>query len=158
MALTITFKEEQEIYEKCGHNYKLITGSIAFDSSYPTGGEAMDLSNQIPTDLHMVTFENKAGYSFEYDYTNKKVKAFTPNGAHSHDIKIDDDDNAATAGVAVYFDEDAAAQEDRLKFVSPTDTDGTGVTQDSTAAVAAEVANATDLSALTDVRFMAVGK
>jgi hypothetical protein len=110
MALTITYKEDEEIVEKCGHGYKLITGSIAFDSSYPTGGEAMDLSKKIPTDLHMVWFEANGGYVFQYDYANKKVKAYYADYSESTD------------GVLI------------------------------------EVANAVDLSGLTDVRFGAIGK
>jgi len=110
MGLTITFKEDQEIYEKCGHNYKIITGSIAFDSSYPDGGESLDLSKLIPTDLHLVIIEPSGGYVFTYDYTNKKV-------------------------IAYWADYDAEA-------------DG---------ALVAVLAT-TDLEALTDVRFMAVGK
>ena len=108
--MVITYKEDQEIYEKCGHNYKIITGSLAFDSSYPTNGEPMDLSKQIPTDIHMVIIEPSAGYILQYDYTNKKVKAYW------------NDYNAGADAALI------------------------------------EVTNTTDLSGLTDVRFMAVGK
>lgn len=82
--MVITYKEDLGMREKCGHGFKLVTGSIAFDSSYPTGGEAMDLSKIFPVDLHMVVIENKSGYYFEYDYTNKKVKVFNALPAHTH--------------------------------------------------------------------------
>lgn len=91
-----------------GGQLKILTGSIAFDSSYPTGGEAMDISDMF-TDLKAVFFESKRGYVFEYDYDNKKVKAMMGNN-------------------------DGAA-------------DGPLV----------EVADKTDLSALTAVKFLAVG-
>lgn len=91
-----------------GGQLKILTGSVAFDSSYPTGGEAMDISAMFNS-LKIVLFESKAGYVFEYDYANKKVKAMMGN-------------NDGTA-------------------------DGPLV----------EVADKTDLSALTAVKFLAVG-
>jgi hypothetical protein len=54
---------------------KLLTGTFSFDTSYPTGGEAFDITGKFKS-LMGVIFEPKAGYSFEYDYTNKKVKAY----------------------------------------------------------------------------------
>ena len=44
---------------------------------------------------------------------------------HSHYVRITDADNAASLGVAVYCDEDAASKTGRFLFVSPTDVDGT---------------------------------
>lgn len=88
------------------------TGTIAFDSSYATGGESLDFTS---AGLDMfrtvlgVLVETKSGYLFEYDYTNKKVKAYR-------------------------FDYDAVA-------------DGAAI----------EVANTTDLSAVTGVRVFAWG-
>ena len=57
---------------------KRVIADIAFDSSYPTNGESLT-----PADLGMyaIDFLNaspKLGYMFEYDYTNKKLKAFMP--------------------------------------------------------------------------------
>lgn len=55
------------------------TGTIAFDDSYPTGGESLDFTSaglDVFREVILVKFENKSGYSFEYDYSNKKVKAF----------------------------------------------------------------------------------
>lgn len=109
MSLTVTIDPEKGIIEKCAQNFKLLTGKIAFDSSYPTGGEALDLSNHFDRLIAFIAFEPTAGYVFIYDRTNKKVK--------------------------VYFaDYDAGA-------------DGALI----------EVADTTDLSALTAVYFMAVG-
>lgn len=100
---------DQAEVQHMSRDLRVFTGSIAFDSSYPTGGEAMDLSSKFAA-LKLVLFENDAGYVFQYDYTNKKVLAY-------------------------YYDYDAGA-------------DGTAI----------QVANATDLSALTDVRFIAFGQ
>ncbi len=109
MGVTITKKEGLGILEKCGLGIGMLTGSLAFDDSYPTGGETVDLSGYF-SDIHMVLIEPKSGYVFEYDYTNKKVLAY-------------------------YADYNGAA-------------DGALI----------EVAAAVDLSALTDVRFVAIGK
>ena len=51
---------------------KIETGSLAFDSSYPVGGEEMEFSFTPNT----VTIEPQGQYSFEYDHTNSKVKVF----------------------------------------------------------------------------------
>jgi len=109
MALTIAYDSPNEkIIAQCRSSLRIVTGTIAFSASYPTGGETFDLSNKVPK-LKVVLIENKSGYIFEYDYANKKVKVY-------------------------YCDYDAAG-------------DGALI----------EVANATDLSALTGVRFMAIG-
>lgn len=59
-----------------GGNLKVLTGTFDFDSSYPTGGEACDLSQYFKGDPLGAIFAPKAGYVFEYDATNKKVKAY----------------------------------------------------------------------------------
>lgn len=109
MALTVTKEADKTILEACGLNIRIIRGTIAFDDSYPSGGEDLDLSKELPTEVQHVIIENKSGYIFEYDYANKKVKAY-------------------------YFDYDAEA-------------DGAAI----------EVTNTGDLSAVTDVRFTAIG-
>lgn len=92
-----------------GRGLKFVTGTIAFDASYPTGGEATtDISGHF-TELLGVIFESKSGYTFSYDYTNNKVLAYVG-------------------------DNDAVA-------------DGPQ----------AQVADTTDLSAVTGVRFLAFG-
>lgn len=50
---------------------------LAFDSSYPFGGEGFNIDQRIGMHAEeMVIFENKAGYSFEWDYSNHKIKVF----------------------------------------------------------------------------------
>jgi hypothetical protein len=110
MAFTITYKEDKGMVDKCSHGFKLVTGSVAFDASYPTGGEPMDMSKVFPTELHLVLFEAAYGFVFKYEYANKKV-------------------------VAYYYDYNAA-------------NDGQAI----------QVPDTTDLSALTQVCFLAVGK
>ena len=154
-ALTISYKEDRNIADKCGHGYKMITGSFAFTGTYATGGETLDLSKLLPTDVHLVMIAPSAGYSFEYDYTNKKVKAYTPAPSHNHNL-------LAKGGLTIAED---LGLDSSQKFGKNAATDRTisssaanGGVVAAAAAAAAEVANATDLTALTDVRFIAIGK
>ncbi len=120
MALTITYKDKKSILDKCSNDQKMITGTLAFDSSYPSNGESMDLSHEIPSSIHLVLIEPKivSGemFFFAYDYTNKKVIAYHVTQAVNE------------AGAAAYT------------------------------IVVKEVTNTADLSGLTDVRFVAIGK
>lgn len=80
-AFAVTYKEDKGMVDKCSHGYKIVTGKIQMSNSYPTNGEPFDMRKIFPVDLHLVLIEHKAGYIFEYDYTNKKLKAFwTPAG------------------------------------------------------------------------------
>lgn len=109
MSATVTVKKNVNTnYQLDSHlarGTKLYVGSVAFDNSYPTGGESITL----PFTPVLLIAESSAGYTFQYDYTNKKLLAY-------------------------YADYDAVA-------------DG----------VLIQVADTTDLSALTDVRFIAIG-
>jgi len=51
---------------------KIETGSLAFDSSYPAGGESMTFSFTPNT----VNIEPQNGFTFAYDHTNSKVKVY----------------------------------------------------------------------------------
>lgn len=51
---------------------KLQIGTLAFDTSYPTGGEAVDFGFS-PT---IVLLQPASGYVFEYDAGNGKVLAY----------------------------------------------------------------------------------
>ena len=102
---------------------------LAFGSSYPFGGESLtvrDLGFALSTDL--VDIPPFGGYLFEYDYANAKVRVRDRTGTVVTHIK--DDDNAATAGVAVYVHVDEVLEQGsalaHLEFVSPTNADGTG--------------------------------
>lgn len=47
-------------------------GTLALDSSYPTGGETLTFGFT-PA---FVKFETQGGYTFQYDHTNEKIKVF----------------------------------------------------------------------------------
>ena len=50
----------------------------AFDTSYPTGGESLDLGALGFRGIAKCVIEPKMGYTFEYDYTNDKILAYAP--------------------------------------------------------------------------------
>ena len=50
--------------------------SLAWDSSYPTGGESFTPADAGFDKFYTVTAHQKSGYSFEMDYTNNKVLAY----------------------------------------------------------------------------------
>jgi len=138
MALTVT--KDMPKAERISRSLGILTGSIDFDDSYPTGGEdASDISDYFQTCL-TIQCEAKNGYVFEYDKTNDKIKVRA--------LKIDDDDDAASVGVALYCDDDASGN-DQIKCVTANNAD--------VYVKLAEVGDGTDLSGLTGVKFIAVG-
>lgn len=54
-------------------NMHIEVGTVAFDSSYPTGGEALSFEGFTPT---AVMFQSSGGYVFSWDSTNNKVLAY----------------------------------------------------------------------------------
>ena len=58
-----------------GKRLKIMYGTFDFDSSYPTGGEAMDLSNEFKEVLWVLMTPN-SGYVFQYDKAAKKILAY----------------------------------------------------------------------------------
>ena len=105
MAITIsdaTDSSSNVLQGKFGSNtgnlkYKAI--EITFDSSYPTGGEALTAGMIGFDDIINIIIEPSDGISFSYDYTNEKIKAY---GVAPVPVTITDADGAASAGIAVY--------------------------------------------------------
>lgn len=100
-------------------NRRSIMASVAGSTSYATNGDTVTAANfGLVTIDDLVIMEQPSGYSVEYDRTNKKFKfyrsgAFTVTGAVSTPTftgtanvgttgTIDDNDNAATLGHALY--------------------------------------------------------
>tara|TARA_Y100001937_G_C7135996_1_gene340022 strand:+ start:4817 stop:5128 length:312 start_codon:yes stop_codon:yes gene_type:complete len=95
MALTV---------EKLGRtnvtgNRLTVALKITFDSSYPTGGEALDLTAHV-ANIETVNVEVSGGFVFAYDRTNKKLKAFE---AGADGDALDEVDNATDLGTVVTF-------------------------------------------------------
>jgi hypothetical protein len=77
-GLTVTYDQGEGVYSLQAlknRNFGIITGTITFDDSYPTGGESLDLSTKM-ADLNVVFIEPTGGYVFTYDHSNKKVMAY----------------------------------------------------------------------------------
>lgn len=72
-ALTIS-NEVAQVWG--GKNVKIF--DIAFDSSYAYGGESLTKASRRISALDHCVILPKAGYTFEYDETNEKVKVFAP--------------------------------------------------------------------------------
>lgn len=100
MALTvnITYRDRD------GQSHRSYA-DITFDSSYPTGGEALALTTLgLARHLREIRFsEVSAGYQLEYDRTNEKVKAYwvdtTVDGAAMAEVANTTDLSTLTAKV-----------------------------------------------------------
>ena len=78
MALTI----ERQAYKPIGGAFE-VHAKVTFDASYPTGGESLTPANLGLTTIQTLDIYPSAGYLFDYDATNQKLKALTPLGAHA---------------------------------------------------------------------------
>ncbi len=173
MALTITLDSPSHYVD--GHQYK-VTGTIDFEDSYPTGGEALTAANiglRIIDDIH---FTNVSGFDIKSETalpaTSVNVQVFnsagfTPAGTNAKSTFVIS--NAAALGVnmAVGLDVDT----DSALWVGDTGLSATRTLTAANSPVTAQVftgtavaagalvqaANTTNLSAVTGVRFRAWG-
>lgn len=134
MALTITIDRE----ERMGRRFYR-SGTIAFDSSYPTGGESLTPSDLGIRTIDILLAAPAGGLMFEYDNANQKLKAIYPTGGSAAPAALADP--AITVPTGATGVTSTAAQPDLTE----------------TAGRSKEVANATDLSTITGVRFVALG-
>ena len=82
-----SFNGVSTLAEALARGMKVEVGTYAFDSEYATGGEAMAF-NSFNT-VAYVNAANRGGYSFEYDATNKKLKAYNPStGSATPQIEV----------------------------------------------------------------------
>ena len=77
---TITYDTVRS--ERISRNLCILPGKIAFDASYPYGGESMSglagyFKGTVSSEL-VVLFEQAEGLTFQWDRTNNKVQAFAP--------------------------------------------------------------------------------
>jgi hypothetical protein len=80
MAAVATIKKTHQL----ASGLSVFVGTIALDSSYPTGGEAIDHADVERFDV--LTVAGGGGYIFEWDAPNQKLK-----------LMIGDNNNAADA-------------------------------------------------------------
>lgn len=77
MALTATLDQRSPIRignTKSSHG--ILTGTVAFDSSYPTGGEDVTAVSKYFRKILRMTFNSDSGYLFEWDKTNNKILVY----------------------------------------------------------------------------------
>lgn len=91
-----------------GFQLRTLVGTLDFDSSYSSGGEAFDVSRYFDKEIVGVMVFPKDGYIFEYDEANKKIKAYQPadsvlhNSGDTHTVTDEDSPD----GNAVYVNVD----------------------------------------------------
>lgn len=104
MALTLAKVNESPVRLGTGV-MKVYT--LAFDASYPTGGEAITLADIGYKGLYVAIVLPRLGYVFDYDYTNNKVLAYYSDydaGADGALIEVPDTTNLSTVtGVRAIF-------------------------------------------------------
>lgn len=99
MALTWTINKRYKVGK-----YTRVEGTVAFDTSYPTGGE--DFSAGLDPVLSL-DVKPSAGYVFSTDYTNKKILAYYADYSTTVDaalIQVADTADVGTAVTAANFE------------------------------------------------------
>tara|TARA_R100001509_G_C4882301_1_gene220552 strand:- start:3549 stop:3860 length:312 start_codon:yes stop_codon:yes gene_type:complete len=95
MALTV----EQLGRTNVTGNRLTVALKVTFDDSYPTNGEALDLTAYV-SNIETVHVEVSGGFVFQYDRTNKKLKAFE---AGADGDALDEVDNATNLSSVVTY-------------------------------------------------------
>ncbi len=136
MAASVSVKKR----DKLGSGYNVVA-DVTFDSSYPTGGEALTAQQFGLSVLNFVLPSPAGGYIFEFDHTNKKLKAFTPvkvQAAHTHAVALDGGASAAEEAHthAVALDTGASAAEEAHTHAVALDTGASAAEEAHTHAVA----------------------
>jgi hypothetical protein len=104
MALTFGTKQKLNIAKPSpqpsmlGHMEVLMP--ITFDSSYPSGGEALTAANCGLTEIYDVVIQPTAGFNFLWDSSNSKIMVYR--GLPGPSVVLQDDDSAATTGKALH--------------------------------------------------------
>jgi len=146
MSLGITIKGHNIV-----GNIRQTIATINFDSSYPTGGEPLSARNLALGVVDNLQVFPKNGYIFEYDYTNSKLKAYHPRAAITNTLAVSTPVLAHASGATAVTS--SAATVPNHTAAACTITGVAGIA----AGVGTEVPNTTDLSALTNVRIVAMG-
>ena len=73
MALTVS--ELLPRLQRLSRDLSLAIVQVDFDDSYPTGGESFDATAYITNPVAVIVLP-QSGYVFEYDASNKKIKAY----------------------------------------------------------------------------------
>jgi hypothetical protein len=140
MALTVT---RSGMWQGLLGDLRYARVTIAFDSSYPTGGESLTAADLGLKKIDMIQIQPQSGLVFEYDYTNSKVKAYAQGvsvgaagAATMDDFPVDAGPGASTISISLTNSGGSA-------------THGLGALK--------ECPNTNDLSSVTGVRVFAIG-
>ncbi len=128
-----------------------IVADVTLDNSYPTGGNALTPESFGLRTIEFLIASPSGGYFFEFDHTNKKLKAINPRAAIASTLTVTTPALTHAAG-AVAVTSTAATVPDHAAGAACAVAGAAGVA----AGPGAEVANGTDLSAVT-TRVVAVG-
>lgn len=140
MGLTITRSGDWTGYFG---NLRYARVTIAFDSSYPTGGESLTAADLGLKTIDLLQVQSKSGLVFEYDYTNSKVLAYSQGVSVGAAGAATMDDFPVTAGPGA-------------STISVSLTNSGGSATHNFGAMK-EVPNTNDLSTITGVRVFAIG-
>ncbi len=165
MAITVT--KDYPSAKRIGPSLKMLSGSIAFDSSYPTGGEPANAANGVTRNFKsckQIICEQTGGYMFQFDQANSKIKVLYPvatqaNHQHNFQVKAGTIGTNMTVGLTVDANTAdlvgaAGITANRILVAGTTPVQTAGAIS---AAVGEEVANGANLAGLTAVRFVAYG-
>jgi len=122
-------------------NRRMHRFEMAFDTSYPIGGETFPKGLVHLRDIDMMLISPRNGYLFEYDYAEDKVLVYNPRGAVTDSLVAEVDPGATTV----------VSNAANGPIISLTGEAGV------TGGTASEVDNGTDLVLLTKVRGLAIG-
>lgn len=84
----------EETVISIGQSRALVFGTISFDSSYPTGGEAIDAPGDVGYEYALVS--PNAGYVGYWDRANQKLLAYQQSAATSALTQVPNATNMAT--------------------------------------------------------------
>lgn len=133
MALTISVTKQTVVGDLA-----YVSGTVDFDSSYPTGGESFAPADVGLSVFDLVLCSPTSGVIFEMDYTNSNLQAFFPTGGGG----------TPASALAVPKVSSGASSASAVDATTPTITPGVGK----------EVKSAQNLSTLTGVKFVAFGQ
>jgi hypothetical protein len=78
MAVTVNIISRDKTAQR-----KIVYGTVALDSSYPTNGEPCAQSVLGLGQIDHIEFTNANGYRPQYDFTNEKIKVYTSAGTET---------------------------------------------------------------------------
>ncbi len=103
MALTVTVLDDMS-FNSVGYDSYIVNASVAFDSSYPTGGEAITAADFGLSEVITVHPVDSYGYTWSYDKANGKLLAYGQASAASGALSELDDttDLSGLTGVSMF--------------------------------------------------------